>query len=177
MYAWEVPFQKIVQNTRLAEMKKIRYAALVKSLFFASIVYLERVSLFMTIVLFVLSGGQLTAEIAFVLAPFFNILQLSTSILFPNAMLFLSETTVSIKRIQVTRAMRKKTTIIKKFLANCLLPVSGISFVGWKNFQRQQKIYRWSRNRQRRVIDAREKEGKKITASRSSGTQTPPGLG
>lgn len=101
MYAWEKPFEKIVNNTRLAEMKKITTTSHVRSVFFSSMVYTERTSLFATIALFVLMGNKLSADVSFVLATYFNILQLSIIYMMPSGLLGAGEASVSIKRIEV----------------------------------------------------------------------------
>jgi ATP-binding cassette subfamily C (CFTR/MRP) protein 4 len=107
MYAWEKPFNKIVNNTRLAEMKKITITSHIRSIFFSSMVYTERTTLFATLVLFVFAGNNLTAEISFVLATYFNILQLSIIYMMPNGLIAAGEVSVSIKRIEVTDNITK----------------------------------------------------------------------
>lgn len=101
MYAWEIPFGKIVNNTRIAEMKKIITSSYVMSAFFSSLVCTERVTIFATLALFVLTGNKLTAEVSFVLAKFYSILQLSIINLVPTGLIGTSETIVSIRRIEV----------------------------------------------------------------------------
>ncbi|XP_011505751.1 PREDICTED: probable multidrug resistance-associated protein lethal(2)03659 [Ceratosolen solmsi marchali] len=100
MYAWEKPFSKIVDNIRLAEMKKITITSHVRSLFFSSMIYTERTTLFVTLILYVFAGNHLTAEISFVLATYFNILQLSIIYMMPNGLIAAGEVSVSIKRIE-----------------------------------------------------------------------------
>ncbi|KAJ8684206.1 hypothetical protein QAD02_019998, partial [Eretmocerus hayati] len=100
MYAWEKPFEKIVNQTRLAEMKKITATSHVRSFFFSSMVYTERTTVFATLVLFVLSGNTLSADVVFTLAMYFNILQLSIIYMMPNGLIAVGETSVSVKRIE-----------------------------------------------------------------------------
>lgn len=96
-----MPFEKIVNKTRLAEMKKITATSHVRSIFLSSMVYTERTTLFATLVLFVLTGHHLTADISFVMATYFNILQLSIIYMMPSGLIAVGEASVSIKRIQV----------------------------------------------------------------------------
>ena len=101
MYAWEKPFEAMVNNTRLAEMRKITATSHVRSIFFSSMVYTERTTLFVTLVLYVLTGNHLDAEVSFVLATYFNILQLSIIYMMPSGLIAAGEASVSIKRIEV----------------------------------------------------------------------------
>ncbi|XP_014206367.1 multidrug resistance-associated protein 4-like [Copidosoma floridanum] len=100
MYAWEKPFEKIVNKTRQDEMDKITKTSHVRSFFFSSMVYTERLTVFATLVLYVMVGNQLTADISFVLATYFNILQLSIIYMMPHGMIALGEASVSIRRIE-----------------------------------------------------------------------------
>lgn len=109
MYAWEKPFQKIVNTMRSNEMHKIIQSLHVQSVFQSSFCFVERISLFLTLVLYVLSGKKLTADIAFVLATLFNNLQLTASILLPSGIMMLMETGVSVGRIQQFLMLEEKT--------------------------------------------------------------------
>ncbi|OXU22329.1 hypothetical protein TSAR_007649, partial [Trichomalopsis sarcophagae] len=110
MYAWEKPFEKIVNKTRLAEMRKITATSHVRSIFLSSMVYTERTTLFATLVLFVLMGHHLTADISFVMATYFNILQLSIIYMMPSGLIAVGEASVSIKRIQEFLLLDEITT-------------------------------------------------------------------
>ncbi|XP_012278420.1 probable multidrug resistance-associated protein lethal(2)03659 isoform X2 [Orussus abietinus] len=100
MYAWEIPFQKIVSMTRASEMNVIRYSSYLRGLFLSIMVIAERVVLYFTLLVFVLSGNTLTAQITFVLASYFNILQLTMAICFPQAVILAGEAIVSVRRLQ-----------------------------------------------------------------------------
>lgn len=63
-------------------------------------VFTERVTLFLTIVAFVLLGNDLTGEIIFSVAQLFNTLQLYIAIFYPLGMTFLAEAKISVKRIE-----------------------------------------------------------------------------
>lgn len=63
-------------------------------------VFTERVTLFLTIVAFVLLGNDLTGEIIFSVAQLFNTLQLYMAIFYPMAITFLAEAKISVKRIE-----------------------------------------------------------------------------
>lgn len=101
MYAWEKPFDFIVSKTRKDEMSKITATSHIRHFFFSTMIYTERLTVISTLVLYVLTGHQLTAQVSFVLASYFNTLQFSIIYMMPNGLLCLGEVAVSIKRIQV----------------------------------------------------------------------------
>lgn len=101
MYAWEKPFNKIVSQTRYAEIKKIHSSSNVRGLYTALMVFTERTALFVTLVTFVLMGNPMKAEITFQLSSYFNILQMVVAIFFPQALILFSEAVISTKRIEV----------------------------------------------------------------------------
>lgn len=42
MYAWEIPFQKVVAEARRLEIKQIRYASYIRGVNLSSFVFIER---------------------------------------------------------------------------------------------------------------------------------------
>ncbi|CAG9783009.1 unnamed protein product [Diatraea saccharalis] len=100
MYAWEKPFEKIVDNLRKLEVKFISRTSMVKGFSTALMVFTERFILFATVVTFVVMGGQIRAEITFSLVQYFNLMQLACNIFFPMALSFLAETKVSVRRLE-----------------------------------------------------------------------------
>lgn len=101
MYAWEIPFSKIVSVTRMLEIQKIKFSSYIRAAYLAIIVFTERLILFFTLVMFVLTGNELSADVTYVLATFFNVLQLTTALLFPQALILLGETMVTMNRLEV----------------------------------------------------------------------------
>lgn len=101
MYAWEKPFSKIVSITRALEINKIKFSSYVRATYIAIMVFTERISLYVTLITFVLLGNNLAASITYVLASMINILQLTASLYFPQALIMLGETMVSINRLEV----------------------------------------------------------------------------
>lgn len=101
MYAWEKPFDKIVSITRAFEIKVVRKSSQLRGLYLGIMVFTERTTLFLTLISFVLMGNDLTAEVSFQLATYFNILQMTVAICFPQALIMCGETLVSIKRLEV----------------------------------------------------------------------------
>lgn len=72
----------------------------IKGVSIALMVFTERVTLFLTIVMFVLLGNDLTGEIIFSVAQLFNTLQLYLAIFYPIGMTSLAEAKISVKRIE-----------------------------------------------------------------------------
>ncbi|XP_029164634.1 multidrug resistance-associated protein 4-like isoform X2 [Nylanderia fulva] len=100
MYAWEKPFSKIVSMTRALEIKKIKFSSYVRAAYLAIIVFTERLLLYFTLMTFVLLGNNMSADVTYVLATYFNILQLTAACFFPQAIIILGETMVSLNRLE-----------------------------------------------------------------------------
>nr|CAD7419310.1 unnamed protein product [Timema cristinae] len=64
-------------------------------------VFSERMTLFLTLLAYVLLGNHITPEKVFSLAQFYNIMQLTMAIFYPQAIQFAAEAKVSIKRLEV----------------------------------------------------------------------------
>ncbi|XP_059619578.1 probable multidrug resistance-associated protein lethal(2)03659 isoform X2 [Phlebotomus argentipes] len=100
MYAWEKPFGKLVERTRIKELKVIRYVSYIRGILLSFIIFSTRVSVFISLIAFALLGNVVTAEKAFVITAYYNILRQTMTIFFPQAIAQLAETIVSVKRIQ-----------------------------------------------------------------------------
>ncbi|XP_063223955.1 ATP-binding cassette sub-family C member 4-like [Bacillus rossius redtenbacheri] len=107
MYAWEKPFEKMVSYVRRREISMVRKAAYLRSMFFAAIVFSERITLFVTLVSYVLMGNRITPDVVFSLAQFFSILEMTMAILYPQAVQLSAEARVSIKRIEAFLALEE----------------------------------------------------------------------
>ncbi|KAM3966704.1 ATP-binding cassette sub-family C member 4-like [Aphomia sociella] len=114
MYSWETPFQKVVDNLRKLEVKLIMRTSMIKGFSSALGVFTERFILYVTIVTFVVMGGDITSGITFALVQYFNLLQLACNILFPMGMSFFAEARVSIKRLEEFLAL-DETNVTKSF--------------------------------------------------------------
>ncbi|XP_014467786.1 PREDICTED: multidrug resistance-associated protein 4-like [Dinoponera quadriceps] len=100
MYAWEKPFSKIVSITRKLEIHNIKFSAYVRAAYLAIMVFTERITLYITLIMYVIWGNHLSADVTFVLASYFNILQFSTALMFPQALIQMGEAMVSINRLE-----------------------------------------------------------------------------
>lgn len=63
MYAWEIPFQKVVGERRADEMKQVKLASILRTVFLGLMIFIERTALFITILVFVLGGNSMTANV------------------------------------------------------------------------------------------------------------------
>uniref|UniRef100_A0A146LYI9 Cystic fibrosis transmembrane conductance regulator n=6 Tax=Lygus hesperus TaxID=30085 RepID=A0A146LYI9_LYGHE len=99
MYTWEMPFASLVQTAREKEIKEIKKLSYMKGILLSLILFHTRISIFITILSFVLLGGDITAEKVFVLTALFNTLRQTMSVFFPQGAFSLVEGLVSSKRI------------------------------------------------------------------------------
>ncbi|XP_043486989.1 probable multidrug resistance-associated protein lethal(2)03659 [Polistes fuscatus] len=100
MYCWENLFSKFLMVTRIAEMKKIRLAAIIRALSLSMLVYTERIALFVFMVAYALMNGTLNPEHTYLLATFINILQLTLIMYTLQGLMLWNETKISFNRIQ-----------------------------------------------------------------------------
>ncbi|KAG4069579.1 hypothetical protein HA402_006945 [Bradysia odoriphaga] len=100
MYAWEKPFGKMVAMARKKEIKVIRYVSYIRGILLSFIMFTTRVSIFVSLVAFALLGNVVTAEKAFVITAYYNILRQTMTVFFPQGIGQFAETLVSIQRIQ-----------------------------------------------------------------------------
>uniref|UniRef100_A0A6P4DXN6 Probable multidrug resistance-associated protein lethal(2)03659 n=1 Tax=Drosophila rhopaloa TaxID=1041015 RepID=A0A6P4DXN6_DRORH len=100
MYAWERPFEKMVAFARQKEVNAIRQGQYIKGFRFASRVILPRISIFLSLVGYVILGQFLTPEVAFLITAFYNILQASMTIFFSMAIIQTAQILASIDRVQ-----------------------------------------------------------------------------
>lgn len=75
MYAWQIPFQRVVAEARRLEIQKIRISSYVGSMCGSSCYFVGRVTLFVSIVVLILTEQRLTADIVFSMSQFYHILQ------------------------------------------------------------------------------------------------------
>ncbi|XP_041973565.1 ATP-binding cassette subfamily C member 4-like isoform X1 [Aricia agestis] len=100
MYAWEKPFEKLVENLRKLEVKFITHTMMIKGFSTSIIVFTERLVLYAALVTFIAIGGEINSEITFSLAQYYNLLQIACNIYFPWALAFLGESKISVQRLE-----------------------------------------------------------------------------
>ena len=100
MYAWKKLFSQIVSVIRKLEINQIKFSSYVRAAYLAIIVFTERLTIYFTLITFVLMGNNLTADVTYEMSTYFNILQLVVALYFPQG-LILDESIVSFSRLEV----------------------------------------------------------------------------
>ncbi|XP_011701011.1 PREDICTED: multidrug resistance-associated protein 4-like, partial [Wasmannia auropunctata] len=100
MYAWEKSFSKIVSMIRGMEIKKIKLSSYVHAANLAILFFIDRLSLYFTLIMFVLTGNALTADVTYEILTYIDILHFSSTLFFPHALVILGETIVSLNRLE-----------------------------------------------------------------------------
>lgn len=114
MYAWEYPFGKMVDYIRRKEMKAIINVNYLRSVMGSFIMFSNRISVFTTLVSYVLLGNFLTAEKAFVITSYYNILRNIMTVYFPLGVAQLAETLVSFNRLQTFMMLEEASLIASR---------------------------------------------------------------
>lgn len=88
--------------------------------------------IFLTFVVFVYSGGTMTAEKVFMTISLYQAVRLSTTLFIPFAFQFLSEARVTTNRLQVSSSLSFLSNVINIDLHPYFyVDVNGISPIGW----------------------------------------------
>lgn len=77
MFAWEIPFRKIVSEVRNKEIQQIRYACYVKGIGLCALNIVGRTTLFVSILACVLMQQRISSDIIYSMAQYFATLQVS----------------------------------------------------------------------------------------------------
>lgn len=99
MYAWEKPFATVIAKVRKCELSAIRGGVYVQAAL-NSIYMISGVSVFLSLVSYVLLGNALTARKVFMVSTFFNALNDSFIQLWPLSITLWAQTYVSAKRAE-----------------------------------------------------------------------------
>ncbi|KAJ8684127.1 hypothetical protein QAD02_019919 [Eretmocerus hayati] len=118
MYSWEKPFAALVSITRKLEVDVLAIMSYVRGINIASFVFTERTTLFVTIAAYVLQDNLITADKAFTMAQYFNILQLTMAIFYPRAVACAAEANISIKRIEKFLLLEEVETTAKQIVTS-----------------------------------------------------------
>lgn len=100
MYAWEIPFERIVRLSRDAEIADISVTSKYRAIFSSCIILLEPITLGTTVVCYVLLGYHVTSVKIFSITQTLNVYRLLLTGLLPNAISYGAETLTSIRRIR-----------------------------------------------------------------------------
>ncbi|KAK5647088.1 hypothetical protein RI129_005552 [Pyrocoelia pectoralis] len=100
MYAWEKPFEKIIQQARKLEINVIAKVSYLRGVFMSFNLFTTRVALFCTLLAMVLLNEKITASKVFVFMSYFSILSMTMSANFVRGVAEIAELLVAIKRLQ-----------------------------------------------------------------------------
>lgn len=99
MYAWEKPFKRLVYIARKREITTIGISSILKTinltLFFVS----SKIIVFVALITYVLLGNSFEPEIVFVSIGLANLVRVSLTLFFPNAIAYCAETMISCRRL------------------------------------------------------------------------------
>lgn len=84
MYAWEIPFAKLVSTAREMELKIVRKTSYVRGLYMTFMLFTTRMAVFCTMLAIALLYGadKITADKVFVISSYFSIIAFTMSQLF-----------------------------------------------------------------------------------------------
>ncbi|XP_068575447.1 ATP-binding cassette sub-family C member 4-like isoform X2 [Cebidichthys violaceus] len=100
MYAWEKPFSSLVTEVRRKEIGQIMKSSYLRGLNMASFFASSKIIVFVTFTVYVLLGNAITPSSVFVTVSLYGTIKLTLTLFFPLAVEKLSETVVSIRRIE-----------------------------------------------------------------------------
>lgn len=89
MYSWEKAFGKMIEKVRRKEVRVIKYSLNILGVLFSFNLFTTRISIFISLVAFALFGNSVTAEKAFVITAYYNILRLLMIDILPRGNFFL----------------------------------------------------------------------------------------
>lgn len=98
MYAWEDSFAKMIAKIRRKEVNAIKGGAYIRATLL-SFFMVSRVSIFLSLISYVLFGNVITARKVFITTSYFNVLNESMVHFWPLAITFVSEGYISVQRV------------------------------------------------------------------------------
>ncbi|MEQ2222655.1 hypothetical protein ILYODFUR_028518, partial [Ilyodon furcidens] len=100
MYGWEKPFRALVDEVRRMEISKIMQSSYLRGLNMASFFVASKIVIFFTVCVYVLTGNKLSASKLFMSFSLYGAVRLTITLFFPFAIEKVSESLISIQRIQ-----------------------------------------------------------------------------
>nr|AKC34056.1 ABCC3 protein [Spodoptera litura] len=100
MYAWEIPFQKVVGQKRAEELKEVKIATILRTVFLGFMMFTERAALFFTVLTYVLLGNVMSANVFYPLQQFMPAAQVNITLILPMVLSFTAELFVSLGRVE-----------------------------------------------------------------------------
>ncbi|KAL0104938.1 hypothetical protein PUN28_016527 [Cardiocondyla obscurior] len=86
MYTWENPFSALIEKARKKEINVIRWASYIRGITMSFIIFSTRMSLFITVLAYVLFGYKITAEKVFMITAYYNSLRTTMTVFFPQVL-------------------------------------------------------------------------------------------
>lgn len=116
MYAWEIPFGKLITYARELELKALRNTCYVRALPLTTMLFTTRMALFCTILTIALLYGpeEITAAKIFVVSSYFGILSHMMSQRFSRSVAEISEVLVALRRLQKFLFLEEKKSESEK---------------------------------------------------------------
>lgn len=99
MYGWEHAFSKVIDSIRKIEIKAIARGYNIRATLL-SFEILSKVAIFLSLVIYVVTGHEITARKAFTVIAYFDYIHRAIVFFWPETITFLSEGYVSAKRIE-----------------------------------------------------------------------------
>ncbi|KAB0798602.1 hypothetical protein PPYR_09595 [Photinus pyralis] len=100
MYTWERPFAKLVSYARRIEINSIRAQLLMQAVVYSLEMFTTRTSVFISILVYISYGQNITAETAFAITAIYNILRPIITTLYSESIMSFAEVHISISRLQ-----------------------------------------------------------------------------
>ncbi|XP_034942392.1 probable multidrug resistance-associated protein lethal(2)03659 isoform X1 [Chelonus insularis] len=100
MYAWEKPFCIMVALARKLELKVVQKFSWIRGIYMTFNLFTTRAAIYCTLVGMMFFSQQITAEKAFVIASFFNVLANTMSAMFVRGVAEIAECIVAVRRLQ-----------------------------------------------------------------------------
>ncbi|CAH0557933.1 unnamed protein product [Brassicogethes aeneus] len=118
MYAWEKPFEKIVEKIRRQEMNYVYRSFLLSGLPFHTHSLIHKFTVFLIIITCFFLSIELTAANIFTTVQYMNLIRYTMLIMFPTAVLSIAQSKISFKRIEEFLLQEEITDFIEKQTVN-----------------------------------------------------------
>ncbi|CAH0557071.1 unnamed protein product [Brassicogethes aeneus] len=99
MYTWEKAFAVLISTARRFELKYIRLTSFIRGLHMSLSMFMNKTALHLCLVIYVITQNTTNVYFVFVITSFYNILKEPMNSQFPRAIALVSETWISINRI------------------------------------------------------------------------------
>ncbi|XP_072936036.1 ATP-binding cassette sub-family C member 4-like [Epargyreus clarus] len=112
MYAWEMPFTNVVSQKRKEELKEVKTATILRAIFIGFMIFTERATMFITILILILFGNVMTANVIYPLQQFLNAAQINITLVLPLVLVFTAELIVAFKRVQEFLSLDDRSDLV-----------------------------------------------------------------